>query len=285
MMQQYIKIDTKRPNKGNIEDGVLVSWVLDAVRRVLGLEDIRKDILKYFIPVKYHDQITFGLTFGSEAKPKEIEKYLESLVLSNNKKLILFTASNLALNSETHYQSFVLDPIHKHLFVIDPSSFMGQVGIYEPYVAMTVIVPFLKQFGFTSEFVKLSNPAQSTDDDIFCQTWSLFLQIQFMKSYLHSNDHKVIILDISKSLRIRYKYLIAFYKSCLKNISNFCRDLNEIYIHEISKSKYLVVGIKSADERKLLRNYYKSFDPCMQLKKMNEIDLMSDDQIQTIVKK
>lgn len=270
--QLFLQINKTVQKTKNIKDEVLTSWILDAIRKVFGLEDIRKNVLKYFLPISLHTQIEFGKTFGSETKMTMLKKYLESS-LTCKKRLLLFTVSNMAKNQETHYQTFVLDLRYKHLWVIDPASVMGQTGIYQPFIANDTIIPFYKNKGFTTEFVKLKNPCQSTENDVFCQTWSLFLQIEFVKKYLEINDMN-IILSIPKALRHRYKYLIAFYKKSVRYVDSVCIDLSDIYNYEISTSKYLVEGLATQQDKMNLRNYYKSFDPCKELLKMNEIDLI-----------
>lgn len=278
--QLFLRVDKSSPKKRNIENEVLTSWVLDAIRKVFGLQDIRQDILKHFVPQKYHKIIEFGNTFGSESNPHELKKYLESL-LHVKKRLVLFTASNFAQDGETHYQTFVLDQTYKHLWVIDPASEMGEMGIYKPFIAMNVIIPFFSMNGYITEFAKLKHACQTSVDDIFCQTWSLLLQIHFVRRYLQYNDLN-IILPVSQSIRQRYKYLVAFYRESLRSIDSICSDLQEIYYREVSKSKYLVIGVKDVQQRKLIRNQYKAIDPCKELLKMNEIDLMVDEQLQQV---
>jgi hypothetical protein len=277
VQQLFLQTDETIYKTRNIIDEVLTSWVLDALRKVFGLEDIRQEILKYFIPKIYHTNILFGKTFGSDSKPTELKKYMESL-LKKQKRYILFTASNYAKDGETHYQTFVLDQSSKHLWILDPASVMGKTGIYQPYIATYDIIPFFSKNGYTTEFVKLRNACQTSEDDIFCQTWSLFLQIEFMKRYL-KDDITQIILPIPKSLYKRYKYLIAFYKKCAKHVESVCKDLQDIYSNEIKTSPYIVMGLKTIQQKRERRDYYYSFNPCKELMKMNEIDLMVDEQL------
>lgn len=275
--------ETRSSRTVGVDDLVLTSWVLDAVRKVFGLQDRRREILKYFIPNQYHPLMDFGDTFGSESRDSDLHEYMMRLVtIHSNKRLVLFTASNTAKHGETHYQTFVVDRESKRLWVIDPASVMGQPGIYQPYIAMNVVIPFFSEHGYVTEFVKMRYPCQSSTDDVFCQTWSLFLQIQFVITYLSATKSKrtSIIIPIPQSPRERYRYLIAFYKQSCRHLgsSGLCRDLREIYDHSVSRSRYLVVGISDPSERKKIRAYFKAFDPCEELMKMNELDLMTEDR-------
>ena len=84
----------KEPNL----DDVLSSWVLDALRRVFGYEDIRNLILQ----AKLGGTVAYGKTFGAEHKEKQLKDYLKKLLVGKKKhRLLLFTASNRALRGET----------------------------------------------------------------------------------------------------------------------------------------------------------------------------------------
>lgn len=271
--QLFLKIDNVASKKKQIKDDVLTSWVLDAIRKVFGLDDIRRKVLKHFISDRFHHYIDFGKTFGSESKLHQLEDYLD-VIIRGKKRLVLFTASNLAKDGETHYQAFIMDRQEKRLWIVDPASSLGQIGIYHPYIALNVIVPYFNSRGYSSQFVKLSNPAQTSTDDIFCQTWSLLFQIQFVMNYFKTDFSADIIIQVPSSIKERYKYLITFYKKSVQSIEIVCQDLKDIYNFEISRSRYLVAGIKDANERKALREHYKAYDPCETLLKMNELDLM-----------
>lgn len=261
---------TKQPV---VNDDVLSSWILFALRKVFGYEDIRNMILKKLIKDK--KEIVFGKTFGAENTETQLKTYLKKIVKSKTKKkYLLFTASNQAFEGETHYQTFVVDYDKKHLWVIDPASKMGKEGIYSAYVATDTIMPFFREKGWEARFVELRNACQTTLDDIFCQTWSLWLQSKFIHLLLEGK--KSLVISIPKPLTTRYKDLLKFYQECLQ-IPSVCRELKVTYQETIQTSPELVKGLDKQTRTKLIQHYL-SFDPCRQIKDMNEYDLMTEEQ-------
>lgn len=262
-----------RATSPNVDD-VLSSWVLDALRRVMGFEDMRNTILSYFL--KNTEDVVLGRTFGMENTETEVVKYLKKITgkTLSNKKYLLFTASNQASQGETHYQAFVVDYVSKKLWVIDPASVEGKQGIYDAYVATLTIMPFFKKLGWKTGFVKLTNACQSTTDDIFCQTWSLWLLIKFINILLHDKPKTI---TISKSLFVRYRRLLRFYKECI-DVPGVCEELRRTYQETIQTSEYLVQGEKTKKGKDKVVKYYLSYDPCAQVRAMNEMDLMTEAQ-------
>lgn len=265
---------TRKKKMAPALDDVLSSWLLDALRRVFGYEDIRNLILKTMVD---DDQVSYGKTFGMEHTEKQLDAYLKKITSKppRQKKYLLFTASNEEYMGETHYQTFIVDYQKKHLWSIDPASVMGKEGIYAAYVATDTIIPFFKKIGWKTSFVRLTNACQMTDDDIFCQTWSLWLQICFIRVLLLDKKSKTI--TIPSSLLVRYKDLLQFYKGCIA-IPEVCKELTTTYQETIKSSPALVEGQKTKKAKDKLINYYLSFDPCGEVMRMNEFDLMTDDQ-------
>lgn len=256
-------------------DDVLSSWVLDALRKTYGYGDIRNKILEHFI--KNNKIVAYGKTFGVENTESQLKKYLAEITeTKTNANYLLFTASNKPYLGETHYQTFVLDFITKQLWVIDPASVMGRSGIYASFVATETIIPFFKSLKWKTSFVQLTNPCQTTMDDIFCQTWSLYLQIQLTKQLI-DNVKNVSVIVVPKSLRSRYRNLNKFYKDTI-GISGICKELKETYKETIKTSPYLILGKKTKKEQKDVIQYFLSIDPCVKVKKMNELDLMTEAQ-------
>ena len=175
---------------------------------------------------------------------------------------------------ETHYQTFVVDYDKKQLWAIDPASKMGKEGIYSAYVATDVIMPFFKEKGWETSFVKLRNACQTTMDDIFCQTWSLWLQSKFLRLLLEGNE--ALVISIPKSLITRYKNLLTFYQESLQ-IPSVCKELKTTYQETIQTSPELVKGLDKKAKDEIIQHYL-SFDPCKQVKTMNAWDLMTDEQ-------
>lgn len=263
---------TTTATKPILED-VLSSWVLDALRRVMGYEDIRNIILRSKIS---HKGVIFGKTFGIEHTEKQLGNYLKKLTTRTppSHQYLLFTASNQAYQGETHYQSFVVDYTKKKVWILDPASVMGKEGIYAAYVARDTVLPFFQKKGWDTAFVKLTKPCQSSEDDIFCQTWSLWLQVRFLRMLLDKN--KKHTLSVPSSLRTRYKDLLGFYKEVLA-LPEVCQELTATYRETIQASPALVRGVSATKAKEIIRHYL-SFDPCQEVMRMNELDLMTDEQ-------
>lgn len=253
-------------------DEILSSWVLDSLRKVIGYEDIRNIILQTMVPNKH---VIYGKTFGSENTQKQLNMYLKKITTKTppSQRYLLFTASNQAYQGETHYQTFVMDYSTKELWVIDPASVMGKEGIYKAYVATDTIIPFFHEKGWKTAFVKLTRACQSTSDDVFCQTWSIWLQIRFINRLLQKKSKT---LSIPASLRTRYKELLRFYKKCIV-IPDVCKELTITYRDTIKTSPILVKGHTLHKAKEIIR-YYLSFDPCQEALTMNEMDLMTIEQ-------
>lgn len=254
-------------------DDVLSSWVLDALRKMVGYEDMRNIILQSQIQSK---GVVFGKTFGAEHNVKQLDNYLKKITTRTppSHQYLLFTASNQAYQGETHYQSFVVDYTNKKVWALDPASVMGKEGIYAAYVARDTIFPFFQKKGWDTAFVKLTKPCQSSEDDIFCQTWSLWLQIRFLNVLLGKDKKQT--LSIPTSLRTRYKDLLRFYKKILL-IPEVCAELTATYRETIQTSPELVQGASATKAKEIIKHYL-SLDPCQEVLRMNELDLMTDEQ-------
>ena len=82
-----------------------------------------------------------------------------------------------------------LDNDEKKVYAIDPAYDKNAddfIGIYYAEVTHESIKPFLESKGYTFEFIPLSRPAQSTTNDVFCQSWSLLILLDM----LHNNKYK-----------------------------------------------------------------------------------------------
>lgn len=253
---------------------IVGSWVLDALRRVMGLEDIRNDILHK--QLKSYKHICYGKTFGSETKKTTLMQYLEEIIVAKNDcQFLIMTATNMALRGETHYQVFIADYSNNKLWVIDPSSVKKKAGIYAPFIALETIMPFFKEKGWETDFVNLTNPCQTTEDDVFCQSWGLFLVLEVIPKLKKQQKDTSIQIQVPRSLMTRYKKLIGFYHKFLPLL---CEDLKETYQQTIKSSRDLVKEAKNKKEKEEIVRYYLQFDPCKELQSMNAIDLMTEEQ-------
>uniref|UniRef100_A0A6C0HU20 Ubiquitin-like protease family profile domain-containing protein n=1 Tax=viral metagenome TaxID=1070528 RepID=A0A6C0HU20_9ZZZZ len=272
-----IKNKTMKSRKPMIVDeeyrDAAVSWVLHSIKDVLGLEDNRKEVIKRFIPnIPNEDHIrTFDAYVeyetgeedkkrkkekkgnkeqydtNYELKLKEIRDYCTEVMQLEN--YVVFTATNIeefqeyGKDSETHYQTFIVDNIKKVLYVIDPAKKNGkEYGIYIPQVAIEIIMPFFRENekNYKTKFVKLKFPAQTNDSveeaDIFCQSWSLYILIEFLKDN-NKDNLRDITINIPESQKERYNILLKFFKDVFSSIPSLQSDLKRIFEREIQEGK------------------------------------------------
>jgi len=235
-----------------------ISWVLHALKKVLGYEEIRKSIIEHYYPsVKNPEYIkTFEAQIEEYSdrddyedkyydKMDDILDYCEDIMELDD--YVVFTATNIeefrdiGRDIETHYQTFIVDNKNHQMFTIDPAlKSNGKTGIYTPQIAMEEIMPFFEDNGYKTQFIRLTNPAQTDDSDetadIFCQSWSLYILIRVLERS-KNNSFTRIVVDIPKSQLDRYNVLLNFYKDIITNIPNVKQILNEEYVSELNEYK------------------------------------------------
>jgi len=229
-------------NKSNeTREGVLrniaISWVLHSMKEVLGMEEIRNIIIRHFIPnLKYIDKIRTFDAFQQYDKPpfdnkkKEIIEYCKKIIKWKN--LGIFTATNIQINAddhETHYQCFIVDNKQQRVYAIDPAmdhTTETGYGIYDPTVSYEVIKPFFEKKGYSFQYIRLTNPAQVNEEDVFCQSWSLYILINVL---LQDTD----TIDIPKQQIDKYVILLDFYKEIL-DLQDVSTELDYVYKHNIN---------------------------------------------------
>ena len=244
----------------------VVSWVLHSIKSTLGYEDVRRTVLTHLYPdvqhpthIKTFDAHIAYTTKASydknyQKKVDQILHYCESA--THLAEYVIFTATNLeeyrtkaqGRDTETHYQMFIIDTTHKTLFVIDPALKPNKrPGIYTPQVALDIVMPWFKDYGYKTTFVPLSNPAQtdSSEDnaDVFCQSWSLYILWQVLVQGggdgSGGKGHKFsgITVKIPKGQTKRYEILLEFYKRILTEIPSIGVDLNREFVSELTSYK------------------------------------------------
>ena len=235
------------------------SWVLYALRRVMGYEDVRAKILKEYL--KNVPGITIGRTFStSENTLEDIFRYVISLL--DTPGTTLFTSANLVPTKEalkhvqgvfeTHYQTFLLNPTQKTLRMIDPARPSASTpGIYNAGISQHLEM-FLTRLGFTCTFANIQGACQRSSADVFCQSWSLLLQIY---EVLNTPGKKTRIPDDKKQ---RYTLLMNFYHTITPII---CQDLIKEY-SDMKKEKLSGFIPK-----------YQKMDPCVLLKNLTLSEL------------
>jgi hypothetical protein len=259
-------------NSNSLSRSTVASWVLHALKVVLGYESIRQDILLHYHPNLHKENIeklekigynrkhinahvkTFDAFIESgktrELKVKKIENFLKKIV--NMEGTIVFTASNIQQDEddmETHYQTFIVDNAEKKVYMIDPANdrtvdkndkkykrsskiLVSGQGVYYAEVAHHVIKPFFEEnTDYSVELVQLSHPAQISEDDVFCQSWSLFIL-----NTLITNDEyrKSEVFYIPEEQINKYSMILKFYKRIFIDIPALGPVLKEEYIDIIN---------------------------------------------------
>ena len=240
-----------------------ISWLLHSIKILLGDESIRRYIIVQKFPNLKHQLKKDIRTFNPFVKKgktrqdkfKEIETYLEYIINLKNDNVV-FTATNVQQNdedNETHFQTFIVDNINKKAYAIDPAYNKNEedfIGIYYAEITHEVIKPFLESKGYDFKFVPLSRPAQSTTNDVFCQTWSLIILLDLLKTkkYLDPNmEYKVPSTQLNC-----YEMVLDFYKDIfidcmpelLENLQEeYNGSIKENYETEEEKNKLLRIDV------------------------------------------
>lgn len=245
-------------------DSVTTSWVLHAIKNTLGYEPVRQDILIHYFPTLHRGNITkirkagyknHVVTFDAfiepgktrEDKSKKIQKYLAEVVKMSG--VVVFTAANIQQNVddfETHYQTFIVDNDNKKVYAIDPANDIRVVktarskkilvsgqGIYYAEVAHHTVKPFFEEHtDYQFHMVPLSHPAQIIADDVFCQSWSLYILITLLanQAYLTTAQFYVPESQLDK-----YDTILGFYKKLAAEVPAFSEQLHKEYIDEINR--------------------------------------------------
>lgn len=229
-------------------DAVVTSWVLYSIREVFGLGNVRNILLSNMIKSDY--KIKYGKTFSFESSIEDIYNYVLVFLLEKNYDYLIFTANNsVKMTNETvdnteiesHYQTFILSC--SKVIIIDPSRKQGKDGIYNPYIGKKM-ERFFKKIKIKIEWLETTNPCQELEEDVFCQTWTLFLAIKYFEKNLY----------IPKEQEEKYALLLNFLKTCLKNYA-FCKEL---YISYNDATK---------------ENKLNKYNPCTYLENMNTKDM------------
>lgn len=248
---------------------VAVSWVLYSIREVMGLADIRREVLHALLPTSTRGLVELGETFGSESKPEDLTSYLKATTTTQarpqklERRYLVFSGINRAQHGETHYQGFIVDRAEKKIYIADPAWLGTQPGIYKPFLAQQQVIPFYSARGYASEFIRTTHPCQTSTDDVFCQSWTLYLMMEFLKRKV-SNASPI---PIPPSTIRRYGILLKFYRSVLERVPQASEDLHSTYLYHIGRHRSLVVGISSPNERKTRRDIFRSVDPIRLLTK------------------
>jgi hypothetical protein len=238
---------------GSNDREIAISWALDAVKDVLGTQNTRNKIIKtFFPPIKNAQHMkTFDAFQQYEYMPyndkeNEILEYCEYIILLKN--YAVFTATNIQENEddqETHYQTYIVDNNKKILYAIDPAINPKKkygYGIYKPMITYKTIQPFFEKNGYQFQYVKLMNPAQTLTEDVFCQSWTLYILLEVLKNGVSTGstiEMDEILINIPKKQIDKYELLLNFYKQILV-VESISDKLNKTYKSNVKKNKAFI---------------------------------------------
>ena len=247
-----------------------ISWLLHSIKILLGDESIRRYIILNYNPRLKHQLEKDIRTFDAFVQPgktrsdknKEIEKYLK-YAIKLKKDIVVFTATNVQQHDqdmETHFQSYIVDNDNKCVYVIDPAFNKNKhnfVGIYYAEVTHEVIKPFFEKNDYKVKFVRLTKPAQTTTDDVFCQSWSLLILLNLLNNNIYKDD---LEFDIPSTKLEKYDILLEFYKTIFTHMPELRANLKAEYEGSIKDYRF-----DRDDEKELLS--YDPYDLLMSMKK------------------
>jgi len=238
---------------GSNDREIAISWALDAVKDVLGTQNTRNKIIKtFFPPIKNAQHMkTFDAFQQYEYMPyndkeNEILEYCEEIILLKN--YVVFTATNIQENEddqETHYQTYIVDNNKKILYAIDPAINPKKkygYGIYKPMITYKTIQPFFEKNGYQFQYVKLMNPAQTLTEDVFCQSWTLYILLEVLASGVSTGstiEMDEMLINIPKKQIDKYELLLNFYKQILV-VESISDKLNKTYKSNVKKNKAFI---------------------------------------------
>jgi hypothetical protein len=224
--------------------GIAISWLIEALKTVLGYEDIRNKIVKYVKPELENQEHmrTFDAFQQYETPPfldktVEIIDYCEEIIEDKRiKGKVLMTASNIQESADdmlTHYQTFIINKDTKHVYSVDPAHKKKGKGIYDPSVSRTVVFPIFRSYGYTCQYVPLRHPAQTNKNDVFCQTWSLLIGLNVLDNY---DNFDIVEIPCPREKVKKYQMLLDFYKKMIV-IPGIQHDIEHAYIELVTLNK------------------------------------------------
>jgi len=285
---------TKKQKQIEIPRSTIASWVLYSIRRTIGEEDVRNAILKKLVPA--NPKRIYGKTFVvfiDENKPlesqqtayyKRILKYLDTITGPKYKDMqVCITIANFPAKVEldtdtesdanndtplyeTHYITLIInnDVSSRNVIYMDPARTpSGDIGIYESLVIPDVLHKYFETKKYVEQYKQVTAAAQTTYDDVFCQSWSLYL----MKETLLGKD----TIEIPSSKKARYELLLSFWKEANKSIlfqTVLREDFTSLIDIDIAESLS-----NDSNKNKLILSFYRAFDPVEFLASMTPNDV------------
>jgi hypothetical protein len=246
------------------------SWILFTLRDTIATSAVRHIILKKFLTSI--EGVSFGKDFNT---PKEWATYEADLTkVLGESGIVLFTASNFPddTTGETHFQTYLVNPSKKTLLMIDPARKpSGASGIYAAAASEKRIKPFFEKNEYSVDWILTESTCQSSSQDIFCQTWSLYLLIETFNTLL--GDEPRPKLPIPRNQMGRYALLLDFFKKCVA-IPEVCDAFKKEWAaFTANPNNVIYYDLKTAAQKKARKAAYAAIDPCAFLLAMTP-DLM-----------
>jgi hypothetical protein len=248
IQQTKMQIQTR----SNTLKKISISWALEAMKTVLGYEDIRNMIIEYHFPQIENPQEmrTFDAFQQFENPPfidkaMEITDYCEGIIEDDGVTgIIVMTAANIQVSEYdnlTHYQSFIIDKDAKTVSAIDPAAKANGVGIYEAAISETIVFPIFRSHDYDCKFINLSHPAQTNKGDVFCQTWTLVILLKALEKIYKKNNEKrfigIIHIPAPRPKINKYRMLLEFFKSILENVPEVGEAVTIEYLEVVNMNK------------------------------------------------
>jgi hypothetical protein len=265
----------------------IASWVIYSIRRTIGEADVRNELLSHYLPKDSKRVLgpTFVLIYKGKKSEEdqqrkyyaEIEKYLDKITKPTQKgKTFLFTVANppsLEGPPETHYQTVVVvNSDSPSATFIDPAHLPdGKEGIYAPYAVTDCVRPFLERKGYSTQWLPVTHAAQTDEEDVFCQSWSLYL----LKEHIL---RPMAPVQVPSSQSERYKTILDFWKGA-SSLPLFCKILLEDFevVVNIDKKQQLTEEVEAGDlslsAAGRIMEVFQKVQPCAFLKTMTVKDI------------
>jgi hypothetical protein len=239
---------------------IAVSWALHAVKETVGLTVVRNSMLERLITpfLDPSDKLVLGSTYTKGNTFNEIYSDISSFLKSGKRYLVFTSNGEITKNKkrvrhediESHYVSFIVDNLLRRVIIIDPSRNNGKIGIYNPYIGLC-LEPYFKGLELNVEWLDTTHPCQINTDDVFCQSWTMYLVYKFFQK-------KGGLIKVPKTQDRKYHKLLRFYKKLLGALY-FCSELFISYND----------AIKGHKDHSALKMYH----PCKLLYEMSYVDM------------
>lgn len=194
--------------------------LLMSLRSTLEIPLLRNQILESQLGDSFiYDEIPLEITSEGNYTYPRLFKYLINNIFKNDNKIHVFSLNNRISkkDNQTHFQTFIVDNINKDVYAIDPARTNKGPGIYAAWVGeelenqlknptLAISKKNSEKLGlYNFQWVVPNRACQRTNRDVFCQSWSLLLQLNFIQNNYGFN------LTIPSKKNDLYKLLLSFY--------------------------------------------------------------------------